>query len=319
MRKLSPGARRTALQLAPLVVVATLVAIAASEVGGDRRSRARDRLAGAVTIDGSPAGRPLTESAARGFRAAHPDVRVTVGASGDRSAIDAFCAGELDLATVDRKLGVEEQHDCTAAGTRYASVELAREGIAVVVNDANRFTGCLSVEQLRAIWRRDRPATTWADVSADYPAAELSPIGWKPDSAAHELFAAALFGTAEPRTRDDFEVAGDAAEVLQAVALSPGAIGYLPLGEYRLAPGIQLVAVDGGEGCAKPSARTVHDRSYEALSRPLYLDVSRSSLRRPEVRSFLRSYLRSIRRLSRAAGVVPIASSHRIYWKFTRR
>jgi phosphate transport system substrate-binding protein len=317
MRKLSPGARRTALQFAPLVVVATLVAIAASEVGGDRRSRARDRLTGAVTIDGSPAVRPLTEAAAQGFRAAHPDVRVTVGASGDESALDAFCAGELDLATVDRKLGVDEQHDCNSAGTRYASIELAREGIAVVVSDRNHLTGCLSVEQLRSIWGRDG-AADWAEVAPGSESTALHPVGWKPDSATHRLFAAALFGTHDPLTRDDYEVADDAADLMRAVAASPGAVGYLPLGEFRAGVGVRLLAVDGGEGCVRPRTGAIRDGSYAPLFRPLYMDVRRTSLPRSEVRAFVRGYLRSIRRLSRWEGVVPTADSHRLYRKFTR-
>ncbi len=43
-------ARRALLQLTPLVVVATLVGIAASEIGGgaERRTRKRDELSGAV-------------------------------------------------------------------------------------------------------------------------------------------------------------------------------------------------------------------------------------------------------------------------------
>jgi len=69
-RPISPRTRRRALQLAPLVVVATLVGIAASETGGngDRKGRDRDRLNGSVAIDGTAALLQRTQAAAQRFQ-----------------------------------------------------------------------------------------------------------------------------------------------------------------------------------------------------------------------------------------------------------
>jgi ABC-type phosphate transport system substrate-binding protein len=99
MRRLTPRARRALLQLAPVIVVATLVGIAASESGGrgEGPSRKRDALSGSVSIDGAAALRGLIDRAAQRFESRHPDVRVTVGASGDESALAIFCAGEVDI------------------------------------------------------------------------------------------------------------------------------------------------------------------------------------------------------------------------------
>ncbi|HKH23756.1 MAG TPA: substrate-binding domain-containing protein [Solirubrobacterales bacterium] len=319
MPGMSRRPRRALLQLAPLVVVATLVGIAASDTGGgDRRSRQREGLIGAVTIDGGPALRPATALAATGFQRRHPGVRVTVGASGDRSALDAFCAGELDIAAVSRHPTPAERVECESSGTHYIPIELAREGIAVVVSESNTFAGCLSVAQLEAIWRAEDPARSWAQVGPGLPEAELEPVGWKPDSAPHTLLSQALFGV-EPRTRDDYEVAGDGPALAATVAASPAAVGYLPLGELRPGMGIRALAIDGGRGCAAPRARTVRDGSYRPLTRRLTLYLNAASLGRPEVRRFVRHYLRHATRIRRALGLAAPRRSPRLHRIFTRR
>jgi phosphate transport system substrate-binding protein len=303
-RPISPRTRRRALQLAPLVVVAALVGIAAGETGGngDRKSRGRDKLNGAVAVDGTIALLERTQIAARRFHSRHPDVRVTVGASGDRNAIDSFCAGELDIAEVARRLKPAERRQCGSAGIRYAPIEIGRQGIALVVSERNRFASCLTVDQARSIWRAEAPVRSWAELAPALPAIPIEPVGWKPDSPPYTLLAQGLLGSAAPQTRVDYAIAADPAAVASAVSRSAGAIGYLPAGELALAGGVRPLGLDGGRGCVRPSTSTVRDGRYAALSRPLDLIVSRASLARAEVRRFLREY----------------PASQRIHGKFTR-
>jgi phosphate transport system substrate-binding protein len=304
-RPISPRTRRRALQLAPLVVVATLVGIAASETGGsgDRKGRGRDRLNGSVAIDGTAALLEKTRAAARRFQSRHPGVRVTVGASGDRNAIDSFCAGEVDIAEVARHFKPPERRQCKSAGTRYASAGIGRQGIALVVSDRNRFASCLSLDQARSIWRAEAPARSWAEVDPAFPAIPIEPVGFKPDSPPYTLLAQGLLGSAEPQTRVDYEIARDSAEVARAVSSSAGGIGYQPADELEDGSGVRPVALDAARGCVMPTPSTVRDGSYPALSRPLDLTVNRASLDRPEVHRFLGEY----------------PASQRVHRKFTRR
>jgi phosphate transport system substrate-binding protein len=320
MRRITPRTRRKALQLAPLVVVAMLVGVAVGEaVGrGDRKPRPRDRLTGSVSIDGTVALLGMTESGARGFERRHPGVRVTVGASGDQNAIDSFCAGEVDIAEVARPFRRSERRDCGTAGIRYVPIAFGREGIVLVVSEKNTFARCLTLDQVRSIWRAENPARSWADVDPAFPAAELEPVGWKPDSPPYALMAAALFGPIDPLTRDDFEIGADAAGIVQAVSASPGAIGFLSLGDLHGSRGVRAMSINGGHGCVTATTATVRDGRYPALSRPLDLDVSTESLRRPEVRRFIADYLRAGPAIRSAAGVVGVPGSHRLHGKFTR-
>jgi phosphate transport system substrate-binding protein len=316
---MSPRARRALLQLAPVIVVATLVGIAASDSGGsgEGRSRKRDTLSGSVRIDGAAALRGLIDRAAQRFEGRHPGVRVTVGASGDESALAIFCAGEVDIAAVARRLDRPERRACRSSGTRYVTAQVAREPIVLVVSEQNYFASCLTLDQVRAIWRRAGPASSWAEVDTRFPATPLEPVGWKPDSPPYTLLAEGLFGPIDPLTRNDYEEAGDAAELSAAVAASPDELGYLPLAELKRGAGVRPLAIDGGRGCVTPTRASVRDGSYPALSRPLSLDVGAASLRRPEVRRFVREYLDEPPRIA-ATGAIATPLSHRVYRKFTR-
>ncbi len=317
---MSPRARRTLLYLTPVIVVALLVGIAATDSGGSGEGHARtgDRLTGAVRIDGATAMRDLVNRAAEPFRAQHPDVRVTVGASGDESALALFCAGEIDIAAVARRLDRAERRACRTAGTNYTEVQVARVGIALVVSDRNDFAKCLDREQVRAIWRRTGPATTWAEVDPRFPAVPLEPAGWKPDSPPATMLAEALFGPDDPLIRDDYEVADDAKDLSKVVAPSAYAVGYLPIVQLNPSAGVRPLALDAGGGCVAPSAESVSDGSYPVLSRPLNLEIRTASLRRPEARLIVRELLAQPPVVTKADGAVAVPSSHRVHWKFTR-
>ena len=321
MPRTSSRALRALLQLAPVVVVAALVGIAASESGGsgEGRLRKKDGLSGTVTIDGAAALRDTIEGAAQRFERRNPGVRVTAGASGDESGIAIFCAGEVDIAAVARRLDRAERRACRSSGTAYVPIEVAREGIALVVSERNGFATCLSVDQARAIWRRADPVGSWAEIDPRFPDAELEPVGWRPDSPPHTLLAEGLFGPVDPLTRNDYEVAGDAAEIAATVAASPGAVGYVPVGQLKRGAGVRPLALDTGHGCVTPTVDSVRDGSYPALSRPLYLDIRAESMRRPEARRFIRDFLRRTPSIGGADGLIPAATSHRVYVKFTRR
>ncbi len=321
MPRTSSRALRALLQLAPVIVVAALVGIAASESGGsgEGRSRKKDGLTGTVAIDGAAALRGMIDGAAQRFERHNPGVRVTAGASGDESAIAIFCAGEVDIAAVARRLDRAERRACRSFGTRYLPIEVGREGIALVVSERNGFASCLSTEDARAIWRRADPVRSWAEIDPRFPDAQLETVGWKPDSPTYTLLAEGLFGPVEPLTRNDYEVAGDTAALGTAVAASPNAVGYLPVRQIKRGAGVRPLALDAGHGCVTPTAGSIRDGSYPALSRPLYLDVRTESLRRPELRRFVREYLQRPPPVGKADGVIPVSPSHRIYRKFTRQ
>ena len=245
----------------------------------------------------------MIDGAAQRFERRNPAVRVTVGASGDESAIAIFCAGEVDIAAVARRLDRAERRACRSSGTGYLPIEVAREGIALVVSERNGFASCLSVEEARAIWRRADPVTSWAEIDPRFPDAELEPVGWKPDSPPVH---AARRGPVRPgRSADQERLRGGRRRSrARREGRRLARRGRIPaVGELERGAGVRPLAVDAGRGCVTPTVDSVRDGSYPVLSRPLYLDVRADSLRRPELRRFVREYLQGPPPIGTADGV----------------
>ena len=70
--------------------------------------------------------------------------------------------------------------------------------------------------------------------------------------------------------------------LVQGVEGDKGGLGYFGFSYYEQNQDkLNLVGVDGGDGCVKPSAKTIQDNSYKPLSRPLFMYPSEKSLARP--------------------------------------
>ena len=60
---------------------------------------------------------------------------------------------------------------CTANGIEYVELQVAIDGLTVVVNPENTFATCLTVEELAKIYGPDSPENLkWSDVRAGFPA-----------------------------------------------------------------------------------------------------------------------------------------------------
>ncbi len=69
---------------------------------------------------------------------------------------------------------------------------------------------------------------------------------------------------------------------------------------------LKVVAVDGGKGAIKPSAKTVMNGTYSPLSRPLFIYVSTKAVKRTEVDAFVTFYLKNAGKLAKEVGYVAL-------------
>jgi phosphate transport system substrate-binding protein len=83
-----------------------------------------------------------------------------------------------------------------------------------------------------------------------------------------------------------------------------GFFGYAYYAENTKA--LKAVAVDNGKGAVAPSAKTVLDGTYQPLSRPIYIYISKKSLAKPEVREFAEFYLKNAPKLVKEVKYVPL-------------
>ena len=193
-----------------------------------------------------------------------PKVKVSVGSAGTSGGMKKFVAGEIDICDASRKIKETEQEQCAAAGIEYIELTVAFDGLSVVVNPGNDWIDCLTVEQLKTIWRPESGETVmkWSDVNPDWPDEELKLYGPGTDSGTFDYFTAAINGE-ERASRADYTASENDNLLVRGVASDKGALGYFGYAYYaENKDQLKLLAIDGGNGCVAPDDTTVRDGSY---------------------------------------------------------
>ena len=265
-----------------------------------------EKLSGAIKIDGSSTVFPFTQAAAELFNEEQPDVRITVGQSGTGGGFEKFCAGETDISGASRPIKDDEEVPvCEKAGVTYGEVQVANDGIAVVTNKSLA-VDCLTVEQLKQVWNKGSKVKSLKEVDPKLPDTKLSLYGAGTDSGTFDFFTDEINGE-EGATRDDYQASEDDNQLVTGVEGDEGGLGYFGFSYYEGAQDkLNLVGIDGGDGCVKPSKETVQDGTYKPLARPLYMYPASKSIARPEVKAFMEFIVDNQEKIADAAKIVPL-------------
>jgi phosphate transport system substrate-binding protein len=263
-------------------------------------------LSGKIRADGSSTVAPFVTLAAERFRKAAPDVRVTVGISGTGGGFERFCRGETDISNASRPIEDDEKAACAKKGVDFIELQVANDGLSVVVNPGNTWAKCLTVGELKKIWQPGSKVSAWKAVDEQFPDDELTLYGPGTDSGTFDYFTDAIVGE-EGASRGDYTASEDDNVIVRGVAGDKGALGYLGLSYLESNKGkLKAVEVDGGDGCVAPSSKTVQDGTYKPLSRPLFVYIKTSSLGRVAVETFAAYLLDNAESLARGALFVPL-------------
>jgi phosphate transport system substrate-binding protein len=266
-----------------------------------------EALSGKIRADGSSTVAPLMSLAAERFRKQEPKVSITVGTSGTGGGFERFCRGETDLSNASRPIKDEEEALCEKNGVASFPLQVANDGISVVVNKANTWARCLTVDQLKKIWEPGSKVSSWRDVDPSFPDEDLVLFGAGTDSGTFDYFTEAIVGE-EGASRSDYTPSEDDNVTVRGVSGSKGALGYFGL-SYLLENEnrVRGVEIDGGDGCVTPSVQTVQDGSYKPLSRPLFTYANEDALaEKPALDPFLTFVLDNQPQLARRAKFVPM-------------
>ena len=265
-----------------------------------------------IQIDGSSTVFPITEAVAEEFQKANPGVRVTVGISGTGGGFQKFCRGETDISDASRPISTSEIDACRQAGIDYIELPVAYDGVAIVVNPKNTWASHVTVAELKRLWAPEAQGkvTRWSHVRTGWPDREIHLFGAGVDSGTYDYFTEAIVGKAKS-SRGDFTSSEDDNVLVQGVSGDEAALGFLPLAYVEQnKSALKLLAVDdgradNGDGPVTPSAETVRNGTYQPLSRPLFIYVSRRAADRPEVQRFIEQYFAS-QELMREVGYVEL-------------
>jgi len=235
-------------------------------------------LSGTVTIDGSSTVFPITQAVAEEFQI-ETGVKVPVAFAGTGGGFKKFCAGETDINDASRPIKTSDSADakseatnCKDAGVTWVQLQVAIDGLTVVVNPSNDFATCLTTAELKTIYGPDSPKDLlWSQVRDGFPAEPVDRFMPGADSGTFDYFTEVINGEVDASTQNATQSEDDNT-LVTGVAGSKYAIGYFGYSYYvENKDKLKALEIDGGTGCVAPTDATINDNSYAPLSRPLFI------------------------------------------------
>lgn len=230
-----------------------------------------------IRVDGSSTVYPITLAMAEEFNIDNPEYNISVAFSGTGGGFKKFCAGETDISNASRPIKDSELEECAAAGVDIIEIPVAYDALTVVVNPANDWAQCMTVDELNLLWGPDSTITNWSEIRADWPAEEIELYAPGVDSGTFDYFTEAINGESGA-TRTDFFPSEDDTVLVQGVEGNANAMGYFGYAYYvEEGEALKALEIDGGEGCVMPSNENIENGTYTPLSRPLFIYVSKQA------------------------------------------
>ena len=280
-----------------------VLALTLAGCGGSESSSPRE-----VIVDGSSTVYRISLAAQEAYAADHKDVTVVVDNHGTGGGFSRYLqgGGEVDIVDASRPAKPDEESKAKAEGMEWTRYIVGHDGITVVVNPNNDFVKSLTVEQLKKIWEPDSKVRTWKDVDPSWPDRKIILYSPDKDSGTFEFFTEAINGKAKVQ-REDVQASSDDNTLVSGVAGDQDGLGYFGYAYYAAnKEKLRAVPIQKGPDAqpVMPSPETVLDRSYAPLSRPLFIYVKNSAMRRPEVSGFVTYYLENVGKLAEKGGYV---------------
>jgi phosphate transport system substrate-binding protein len=289
------------LKVAIMLVAICAILSSACGPGGTNQISGEAAL---IKIDGSSTVFPITEAVAEEFQKQRR-VHVTVGISGTGGGFKKFVRGEIDVADASRPILAEEMAQAKANGIEFIELPIAFDALTVVVNPQNTWVDFMTVEELKKVWEPGAQGkiTHWNQIRPEWPNEKLALFGAGADSGTFDYFTEAVVGKAKA-SRGDYTASEDDNVLVQGVEGNKHALGYIPYA-YFAPHSSRMKAVpvewekNKTKGPVMPSPENVLAGTYNPLSRPLFIYVSRKSMDKPAVKEFVEFYLKNVGTLAR--------------------
>lgn len=287
-------------------------AVLLTACGGNNQSGQNQKsggdLKGNIHIDGSSTVYPITEAVAEEFQTAQRDVKVTVGLSGTGGGFKKFSRGEIDINNASRTIKSEEAEAARLNNISFTEVQVAYDGLSVVVNPQNTWVKDITVAELKKIWEPEAQGKikTWNQIRPEWPKEEIHLFGAGVESGTYDYFTEAIVGKSHS-SRGDYTASEDDNVLVQGISSDKYALGFFGFAYYEQnSDKLKLVPVNNGNGPVLPSVETVKNKTYTPLSRPLYIYVNSKAAKRPEVQEFVNFYIDSAGELVKEVGFIPL-------------
>jgi len=210
-----------------------------------------------VILEGSTTVLPISQKAAEQYMNANPKADITVRGGGSGVGINSLIAGTCDIADASRAMQDSEIATAKSKGVNPNEIVIAKDGIAVIVNNANTVTK-LSKQQVKDIFTGK--ITNWKQVGGK----DMQIVIIMRDSTSGTFECFNELALNKEKAVDNALVQASNQAVVTTVQKTPGAVGYAGIG--YVSKDIKALTIQG----VYPSAKTVLNGTY-AYSRPLFM------------------------------------------------
>jgi phosphate transport system substrate-binding protein len=178
-----------------------------------------------------------------------------------------------------------------------------------VVTNPDLKVDCLTTDELKQIWNKGSKVKNLSEVNPKLPDTELKLFGPGTDSGTFDFFTDEINGE-EGVSREDYSPSEDDNVLVQGVSGESGGLGYFGHSYYEQNQDkLNLVKVDGGDGCVEPTTETIQSGEYKPLSRPIFMYPSAKAIAEPEVKAFMDYIVQNQKEIAEAAQIVPMTDA----------
>lgn len=216
-----------------------------------------------LTLTGSTTVLPIAQAVADAYMQAHPEANIQVSGGGSGVGIQAIINKKVDIGMSSADVSAAQQ----AQDSDMNIITIAHDGIAIIVNPANSIQS-ISLDQVKAIYNGS--ITSWSSLPGAGVANsnnQIVLVGRDSSSGTRTYFDSSVMkGTNDSLTMHEDNSNG---AVLQEVAQTPGAIGYISIGYLDNTVKALPIQLANGTTIA-PTVATVKDKTYP-IHRDLYM------------------------------------------------
>lgn len=192
-------------------------------------------IMGSDTI-GAKAALHLAEAYKAKMQSSSTEVGFEISAEGSATGVVSITEGLADIGMSSRPPSIKEFARAKAMGVQLKTITVAKDGIAVIVNEANPIES-ISIAELEAVFAGD--VDNWAAISAN--SGLISTYTRNTASGTYDLFRDKAMGSRDYGENTQ-KVAGNE-QIAAEVARNVNGIGYVGLA-YTATPGIKVVPVE---------------------------------------------------------------------------
>lgn len=246
-----------------------------------------------IVIDGSTTVGPIAKAFADYYKE-KTGIGASISESGSGNGVKSLINGACDIANMSRFMKDSEFKTCVEKGILPVAHVVAFDGLAVVVNPANK-VGALTMAQLADIYTGK--IRNWKELGGDD--AEIVVISRDTNSGTYETFNELVLRK-NPVVKGA-EYVGSNGQAKTRVASTKNAVAYVGLGFAD--DSVKTLSVDG----ILPSSKTIVSGKYP-IARPLFMFTNKYPKMGTPVYDFVTLHLSEEgREIVRDLGYVPVA------------